>query len=168
MGQQRMRWFDGITDSTHMNLSLLQELVMDREAWCCSPWCHKELDMAECLKWTDKTLLKKLKKTQMENILCSWIRRIRTVKMSIFLRAIYRFWSRKWHLTPIFLPKEPHGHVACGLQSRGSQRVGHKWDDLAACLYIQHNPHQNTNGIYQRDRKSNPKICMELQKTLNN
>ena len=33
-GQQRMRWFDGITDSVDMAFGGLQELVMDREVWC--------------------------------------------------------------------------------------------------------------------------------------
>ena len=50
-GTTRGWWLDGITDSMDMSLSMLQELVMDREA--CRPWGHKELYMTEQLNWTE-------------------------------------------------------------------------------------------------------------------
>ena len=48
-GQQRMRWLDGITDLMNMNLSKLQEMVKDREAWRAASQGHKEPDTTEQL-----------------------------------------------------------------------------------------------------------------------
>ena len=54
-GWQRMRWLDGIPDSTDMSLSKLRELLIDRQGGlvCCSPWDCKESDTTERLNWTE-------------------------------------------------------------------------------------------------------------------
>ena len=55
-GWQRVRCLDSITDSIDLNLSKLQEIVENREAWCaaCSPWSCKELDMTYQLNSNSK------------------------------------------------------------------------------------------------------------------
>ena len=48
-GRQRMKWFDGITDSVDVRLSKLWEMEGQGSLACCSPWGHKESDRTEKL-----------------------------------------------------------------------------------------------------------------------
>ena len=134
-----MRWLNGITNSTNMNLSKLLELVMDRESLvCCSLWGRKELDTIEQLNWTEwiHTHTHTHTHTHIYLYLYMDFPGGSCGKEPTYQCKRYRFdtwvweipWRRKWQLTPVVLPGTSHEKPG-GLQSVESQKSWTKLSD---------------------------------------
>ena len=127
---QRMRWLDGITDSMHMSLCELWELVMDRETLeCCDPWGCKELDTTEWLKWTElSTAVGSFSGGTSHKEHVVQCRRHKRCRFDPRIRKIP--WKRAWQPTLVFLLGESHGQGSLVGYNTWSCGIRHDWSDL--------------------------------------
>ena len=92
-GRQRMRGLDGITNSMDMSLNRLQELVMDREAWCASQSQIIRHDWATELNWTVIIISHLWTNLQYTSFLFDFLSNPReTEKLNLFLKSFLPAW----------------------------------------------------------------------------